>query len=194
MLNTVSVIIPIAPGETAHANLLDTLASTNAEVIAINTHTRAENLNIGAQKATRPYLWFLHADTTLTAHNIQTLNTALQNAPQHLLYFNLAFDGFAPTKLNAWLTNLRSHVFGLPYGDQGFCCSKTLFNEVGPYPENTPFGEDLLFIRKLKRKGYKTRALKSTMITSARKYQAKGWVKLSLYRQYQLIKLLRTPL
>lgn len=194
MLNNVSVIIPVAPGETAHHTLISILGTTKAEVIITDTYSRAENLNIGAEKATKPYLWFLHADTTLTPHNIKTLEEALSQNPTELLYYTLKFNTFFPTKLNASLTNLRSRVFGLPYGDQGFCMPKHLFNNIGPYPEDVPFGEDLLLIRKLKKAGHKPKPLNSALITSARKYQAVGWVKLSLYRQYQLYKLMRHPL
>jgi GT2 family glycosyltransferase len=77
----------------------------------------------------------------------------------------------------------------MPFGDQGFCISKTLFHEIGGYPEKAPYGEDLLFVWKAKETGVKLHHVPSKLITSARHYQETGWFKLTLLRGRQVMKL-----
>ena len=191
MLNDISIIIPVTPNETSHKKLLDDLKGCKAEIVISSEESRSQSLNAGAAKATRPYLWFLHADTHITQHHFEALKQSLQTTPNALHYFDLAFDGGAYMTLNAIGANLRSRLLGLPYGDQGFCISKELFEATDGYPEDTPFGEDLLLVRVAKKKNINLQRIPSKLLTSARKYHDYGWLKLSLYRQWQLIKLLR---
>ena len=190
MLNNVSIVIPVAPGETAHQDLLTVLNTTGAEIIISDAGPRAQNLNEGAARATKTFIWFLHADSTITNHNITALAEALKENPTALHYFDIAFDKNGIITLNARGANLRSRWFGLPYGDQGFCIAQKLFTAVGPYPEDVPYGEDLLFIRHCRRAGLKLNAISSIMVTSARKYETQGWLYLTTLRQWQLMKLL----
>jgi hypothetical protein len=111
-----------------------------------------------------------------------------------LHYFDLAYDGGHLTNSNSLGANIRSRLLGLPYGDQGFCISKNLFNKIGGYPEDVPYGEDLLFIRLAKRAGIKLNRVPSKLLTSARKYKQYGWLKLTVLRQWQMVKLLRQNL
>jgi len=194
VLDNVSIIIPPAAGETALENLLGDLKYTNAEIITSSEGARAKSLNAGAAKARHEYLWFLHADSRATAENIDALEQSITTSPDALHYFDLAFDGNGLTTLNAIGANIRSRIFGLPYGDQGLCVSKEIFDNIGEYPEDTPYGEDLLFIRLAKKKGILLKRISSKLTTSARKYRDHGWLKLSLYRQLQLLKLLRIEL
>ena len=70
--------------------------------------------------------------------------------------------------------------FDLPYGDQALCMSKQQFEIVGAYPEDTPNGEDLLFIRLAKTHHIQITEIPSFLISSARKYKTKGWIKTTL--------------
>ena len=64
---------------------------------------------------------------------IQTLK---RNDREALYYFSLKFDDGRILRLNSLGANLRSRLFSLPYGDQGFCLSKELFLRIGGFPEN----------------------------------------------------------
>lgn len=193
MLDNVSIIIPIAPDETAHHNLVNRLKETGADVIISSEGSRTESMNVGAAKAERTFLWFLHADSQVSEGNIQALQVALQHNPSALHYFNLAYTKGFLTALNAAGANLRSIFLGLPYGDQGFCLSQEQFAKVGGYPE-APYGEDVLFVRLAKRNGIALHRVSSTLVTSARKYAEIGWFKLTMLRQFQIIKLLAQKL
>jgi hypothetical protein len=191
VLDKVSIIIPTAPDETAQQQLLNDLELLNNEIIVSAEGSRAKSLNVGAVKASNDFLWFLHADSRVSAENIFALEQALKKRPNVLHYFDLTYDGGYLTNSNSLGANIRSRLLGLPYGDQGFCISKNLFNKIGGYPENIPYGEDLLFIRLAKRTGIKLNRVPSKLLTSARKYKQHGWLKLTILRQWQMVKLLK---
>lgn len=179
-----SIIIPLAPNETQHEALLLSLPK-EAEVILSQEATRAKSLNAGAEKATGEFLWFLHADSQVSQTALAKLNQALKNQPKNLLYFDLGFtDGSPLMKLNAWGANLRSRLFHNPFGDQGLCIKKTLFDELGGYPENVQYGEDNLFVIRAHKAGVAISPVGATLTTSARKYINGGWFKTTLMHQY----------
>lgn len=187
MLENVSIIIPIAPNETQHKILLGDLKNIDAEIIISSKGTRAKSLNAGAAKAKNNFLWFLHADSRVNTENLNNLRKFIGENPEALHYFSLT----GLLVLNTWGANLRSHLLGLPYGDQGFCLSKMQFEKADKYPENIPYGEDLIFVRQAKQASIKLNHIPSKLRTSARKYKEHGWLKLTALRQYQLIKLIR---
>lgn len=191
VLNNVSIIVPLAPNEVQHKALLDDLKRTNAEIILSSEPSRAKSLNAGEKKAKHNILWFLHADSRVSKDNIQALNKAIATTPDAVHYFDLNFEQRGMIKLNALGANMRSYLFNLPYGDQGFCISKKSFDLIGGYPENTTYGEDVIFIRTAKKEGIAIKPVGSKIITSARKYKAQGWLKTTLAHQYCLFNLLR---
>jgi len=71
---------------------------------------------------------------------------------------------------------------GLPFGDQGLCIAKEHFT---PYREDVPCAEDLHFVISAHKNDIKLKRIGSKLITSARKYREKGWLKLTC--QYQII-------
>ncbi|MCC6597787.1 MAG: hypothetical protein IT559_03255 [Alphaproteobacteria bacterium] len=194
VIDRVSIIIPVAPGETAHERLLEDIKHLNTEIIISSESSRAKSLNAGAAKARNPFLWFLHADSRVSAENISRLEQELTRRSNVLHYFDLAYEEGGLATLNAWGANIRSRLCGLPYGDQGFCISKTLFEKIGGYPEKVSYGEDLLFIRCAKRAGIRLNRIPSKLKTSARKYHQHGWLRLTVLRQRQMIKLMKQEL
>ena len=191
MFNRVSIIVPVHGKETQLDTLLGDLTpvSNVSEIIITSAGTRAESLNAGAAKSAREFLWFLHADTRVTAHNLKALERTLCEKPGRLHYFDLAFDKAGLPALNAWGANMRSRLFGTPFGDQGFCISKALFCKAGGFPEDTPYGEDLTFVWRARQAGIMLNRIPSKLVTSARKYRAYGWLGLTLQYQWRWIRL-----
>ena len=189
MFNRISIIVPVHGRETQLDALLGDLipVSKDAEFILQFEGTRAESLNAGAAKSAREFLWFLHADSRVTAHNLKALERTLCEKPGRLHYFDLAFDKAGLPVLNAWGANMRSRLFGTPFGDQGFCISKALFGKVGGFPEDTPYGEDLMFVWRARQAGIGLNRIPSKLVTSARKYSVHGWLKLTLLYQWRWI-------
>lgn len=141
---------------------------------------RACQLNVGAAQATGSFLWFLHADSVLGTDTMQLLKTALHNQPSSMHYFKLAFSNDGPSflmKVNEMAVRFRSKLLGMPFGDQGFCLTKSLFEFVGGYPENLPYGEDHVFVWRVRQAGIPLHCIQEKLFTSARKYTSNGWVK-----------------
>jgi hypothetical protein len=153
--------------------------------IVSSTAGRAQQLNMGAKVACHEFLWFLHADSRFTGNTFSALLNSIKLAPDALHYFNLKFtDNLFLMKLNAIGVWLRSHLLGSPFGDQGFCIRKSLFNKAGKYPENVTYGEDHLFVWAAKRQGVKLRCTGASLSTSARKYIDHGWLSTTLQHQF----------
>lgn len=208
ILENISVIVPVAPWDKDWKNLLKDLEllPEGAEIIFVMSDLpytqlttgekrnirfiksesgRAKALNAGAKAATKDYLWFVHADSKFYGNTISSLEKSLELFPDRIHYFNLKFlnDGPALIFLNEIGVRLRCYFFGIPFGDQGFCLSKVLFEKIGGFPENLLYGEDHLFIWHAKQFGIKIMCTGGKLLTSARKYKSEGWLRLTLKYQ-----------
>lgn len=189
MLENVSIIIPLAPAETEQSKLLDDLKNVQTEIICSSEYSRAKSMNAGALKTANDFLWFLHADSRLDQDALVKLEQSLSKNPNNLHYFDLAFDGGGLPSINALGANMRSRFLGIPFGDQGFCLSKTNFDKIGGFPEDCSIAEDLLFLWKARRLGIQPNRIPATITTSARKYKKRGWLKLTVLYQWIWIKI-----
>ena len=100
-----------------------------AEVV-IGAASRGGQLRRGVAATRGAWVMVLHADTILQEGWAEQVKARMQQGP---LCFSLAFRarGLAPRWVAAW-ANLRSDVFGLPYGDQGLLSPKG-FDKFGNY-------------------------------------------------------------
>src|SRR3990172_115288 len=204
-IDNLSVIIPVGPEEDAWKTLLSDLCVLPEETEIIFAATtgrpgdlqsvlietgfirsvkwlnspkgRAKQLNAGAKAAERSNLWFLHADSSVSPQAIASLNRSLEKNESAIHYFNLVFSNDGPdmTRINTAGAWIRSHVFGLPFGDQGFCVSRAIFRKLGGFDELASYGEDHLFIWKARQKGIPVVCTGEWLGTSARKYSIDGW-------------------
>lgn len=210
MLGDITLLIPVGAGELAWRTLLTDLKPlpARAELIFIAVESqpedlheavadqsvpchvrwlqtepnRARQLNYGAKRASRDFLWFLHADSRINSAAVHSLDKAICQAPLALHYFDLAFqsDGPALSRVNAWGANFRSRFLHLPFGDQGLCLSRDQFWRLGAFDEHAPYGEDHLLIWKARRAGISVRPVGARIYTSARKYAQHGWLRTTL--------------
>lgn len=151
---------------------------------------RALQMNKGAGYASGNFIWFLHLDSRFSPRLIDRLLANLTLYPDHLHYCLLAFimDGPAAMGVNSFGANLRSLLLGVPFGDQGFLIKRELFYKVGGYPETAPYGEDHLFVWRVRQQGIKLKCCHQKLRTSARKYGRQGWLSLTLLYQKIWIK------
>jgi rSAM/selenodomain-associated transferase 2 len=199
-----SVIIPVGPGEVAWRDLLADLislresdeivlvAARKEDVTAANELAtvrwvvdrpgRARQLNTGVRHSLNPWLWFLHADTRLGPRAIAAAQRQAQTDASVLGYFELAFldDGPRLMAINALGVWLRCRLFGLPFGDQAFLLSRSLFERIGPYDETLARGEDHALVWAAHRAGVPVRSLGARVRTSARRYAEHGWAHTTL--------------
>lgn len=206
-LEELAVVVPIGPGERAWRGLLTELAplppaarvmlvATSADdlpvggepagaalraelVTLLAPRGRALQQNAGARVAARPWLWFLHADSRLAPSTLDALAAAMTQAPDALGWFDLRFapDGPAAVHLNALGVWIRSHLLGLPFGDQGFFLRRTVFDGLGGFDSTRPYGEDHALVWAARRAGVPVVAAGAPLYSSARKYAEHGWLR-----------------
>lgn len=200
---TLSVIVPVGPGDNNWRALLPDLASLpdtaeiwlvaatgevpadfSARALALTRRTqwveapagRAAQQNAGAVQAGGEVLWFVHADSRVTAATLTALNRYLET-PHGLGYFDLRFLGDGPLamRLNASGAWLRSRWLRLPFGDQGYVVRRDDFWRIGGFDQHLGAGEDHALVWQARRSGVNLRALHAPLYTSARKYAEGGW-------------------
>jgi hypothetical protein len=84
----------------------------------------------------------------------------------------------AALRLAAFGSNFRARALRLPYGDQGLFLRRSIYEEVGGFPD-VPFLEDVALIRMLRRKG-RLRSLPVTISTGDRHWRALGILRTTL--------------
>ncbi|TCK99459.1 hypothetical protein BXY66_3963 [Shimia isoporae] len=147
--------------------------------------SRGGQLQAGAEAARGEWLLFLHADTELSPGWSDVVGAHMARDKDRAGYFRLGFDrGGAPARFVARWANIRSRVFGLPYGDQGLLVSRRLYRDVGGY-SNIPLMEDVSMARSLRGK---LSGLSHLAVTSAEKYRAQGWMKRGARNLWTLVR------
>ena len=202
-----SVIIPAFNEESDIAETIQQANDLDAEIIMVDggstDHTvtraiqagariikslkgRAWQQNIGAKKARGDVLLFLHADTTLPAGYIHNVFEALMNPKTIAGAFRFKTTLHHPLmKIIEFNTNIRSRFLSLPYGDQGIFIRKSVFHEMGGYPD-VPIAEDLFLMRQLRKMG-RINIVPAFATISARRWQTLGIFRTTLINQIILI-------
>lgn len=134
--------------------------------------SRGGQLQRGCDAASGDWLLIVHADTQLAPGWTDAMDAAL--ASRAAYYGRLRFNapGMAARLVAGW-ANLRSRVFGLPYGDQALLIHRRIYDAADGYPD-IPLMEDVALARAL---NGKLRPMAVTAITSAEKYQKQGWLR-----------------
>lgn len=193
-MSWVSVIMPVLNEEAIIEDTIRSLNDPRLELIVVDGGSRdktisivsrykirlipsipgrGRQMNYGARYATRDILLFLHGDAKITEKGIDAMLKAMEDPLIIGGAFRLAIDsGSTYLSLVALWANMRSIIFGLPYGDQGIFVRRSAFEEIGGY-QDVPIMEDLEFIRRLKRRG-KIRILGEAVSVSSRRWDKEG--------------------
>jgi rSAM/selenodomain-associated transferase 2 len=193
----VDIIIPAAPGDSAWRDLLPqltpspaqntilVLATGESEEPAHDAHVRvvqsprgrARQLNAGASAGNGDWLWFLHADSRLSAKTLDGMRDFVNRNEAAIGYFDLRFldDGPRLMFVNSFGAFLRSRFLGLPFGDQGLLMPRRVFDALGGFDEAAGKGEDHALIWTARAQGVPVKPLRASIHTSARKYAEHGW-------------------
>jgi len=156
-------------------NTVKIAEALGARVIS-SAQSRAHQMNSGANVAKGNILLFLHADTCLP-HNFDSFVRQTLLQPKAIAgAFELKIDGkTVGLRLVEWGVRVRSHLFQMPYGDQGIFLKASVFQNMGGFPD-LPILEDFELIRRLRQKG-RIAIARAAVITSSRR-----WQKLSVFR------------
>lgn len=202
-LSRLSIVLPVGPGDTAWPPLHDALRAhaPNAELLPVfadddpqaapagalrSPRGRARQQNAGALAARREWLWFLHADTRFTPETLPALRAFLERNEPALGWFRLQFANEGPPALrlamraNAAGANWRSRWLGLPFGDQGLLIPRLEFDRLQGFDPTLAYGEDHALVWRARRAGLPLRELDAALVTSARKYAERGWLRTTL--------------
>ncbi|MGK7652079.1 TIGR04283 family arsenosugar biosynthesis glycosyltransferase [Roseovarius sp. B08] len=149
------------------------IAEAAGAVLVTGAASRGGQLRRGVSVARGEWLLMLHADTVLPQGWPEVVKAHIAQG-QGAAAFRLSFDsrGLAPVIVAGW-ANLRSKVFGLPYGDQGLLLSRSDYDAAGGYPD-VPLMEDVALARAL---GRRITLLPAAVTTSADRYRRDGWLR-----------------
>jgi len=154
--------------------------------VSKNSTGRAGQMNGGSTQATGSVLLFLHADSRLPTGFADLITEALADEKTSLCAFSLGIETNNPLlKRIATLANVRSRLFGLPYGDQSFSLRRETFKALGGFPD-LPIMEDYELARKARKQG-KVITLPAQLITSDRRWRKLGIVQTTLINQLVII-------
>jgi rSAM/selenodomain-associated transferase 2 len=151
-----------------------------ADRIVESARGRARQMNAGAQVAHGKILWFLHSDSRIATNSLAAIEDVLADSRIVGGCFRLRI---VPAR---WVYRVRDiigdlcvNLFRIALGDRGLFCRRENFLALGGYP-NQPLLEDADFYRKLRAVG-RVRQIPITIETSARRYEALGPVRTSLF-------------
>lgn len=149
------------------------IADAAGAVIAHGPAGRGGQLARGCEAAKGDWILLLHADTQLSHGWAEAVAQHIA-ARSEAAHFRLEFDamGLAPRIVARW-ANLRSRMFGLPYGDQGMLIRRAHLAEIRGVP-CLPLMEDVALARALRGRLV---ALDAVACTSAERYLRDGWVR-----------------
>lgn len=139
---------------------------------------RGRQMNIGARHARGDWLLFLHADTRLPAGWVEELERAERGSS---VGGSFRFQLDSTRRLARVLERgvaARVRWLDLPYGDQALFVRREVFAALGGFRE-LPLMEDVDFVRRLRRMGRLHHSLLPA-VTSARRWEADGWIRRSV--------------
>ena len=154
------------------------IAEDAGATVIVGERGRGQQLRAGVERARKPWLLFLHADTALERGWADEAGAFMKRGGNcaAAFRFRLADSGFQPRLLESAVA-LRCKLFALPYGDQGLLISRKLYDAVGGFAP-IPLMEDVDFVQRLGRR--RIAMLKTAAVTSAEGFKRDGYVRRSL--------------
>jgi rSAM/selenodomain-associated transferase 2 len=149
------------------------LAEPLADQVISARRGRASQMNAGAAIARGEVLWFMHADLEAPSHSIAKIQKVLSDPRMVGGCFRLRFP--RPEliyRVSDSLGNLGVNVFDFSLGDHGIFCRRTMFRQVGGYPE-VPILEDAEIYRRLRGAGRMVQ-LREEVMSDPRAFEAHG--------------------
>ena len=164
-------ILVVDAGSTDHTATI--ASAVGARVLHSFRRQRAYQLNLGAQHARGAVLLFLHADTVLPPHALESIVGALENRGVVGGAFARRYASRSIVlRATCFLAHCRNQLIGWHLGDQAMFVRRTSFFQLGGFREVTRF-EDLDFSRRLRRFG-RTLTLRPGVTSSPRRFDRLG--------------------
>lgn len=159
------------------------LAQPRVDKIISTEAGRSKQMNAGAKQAQYDILWFVHADTLVPEDADTLILSRLQSASKVWGRFNVQLSGHSwMFRIIERMMNLRSCLSGIATGDQGIFVQKSVFEQLGCYPD-IPLMEDISLSKKLKNIS-RPACIDSALITSSRRWEQHGILRTVLLMWY----------
>ena len=190
---SLSIIVPMLNEEAGIGATLSGLRELGAEIIAVDggstdksletarTHAdqvvqsprgRARQMNAGAAVANGDILLFLHADTTLPPAANQLIAQAIADGADWGR-FDVRISGNSIWfPIIAAFMNQRSRLTGIATGDQAIFVKRSVFEQVGGFPD-LPLMEDIVLSQRLKHLSRQA-CLRAKATTAGRRWEKHG--------------------
>ena len=147
---------------------------------------RAAQMNIGARVARGDVLWFVHVDAEVPWGCLDEIGRIIEDSKVVGGYFRIRLPGHPVYRLTDSFAHYAGILLRMRCGDHALFCRRTVFFEIGGFPE-VPLMEDVEFFRLLQHRGRVVYSHKRILV-SPRRYETVGRVHLTL--AYGLIAML----
>lgn len=137
--------------------------------------SRGRQMNLGAREAKGDYILFLHCDSQLPK-SLMSLVDGWQRQEAQWGFFRLRLDCQKwHYRMISAAINLRSGLTGVSTGDQCQFFKRDFFNRINGF-DDIPLMEDVAISKRARRVSSAYRE-KSVVVTSARRWKEKGWLR-----------------
>jgi rSAM/selenodomain-associated transferase 2 len=165
----------------ADANSSDRTAELAARLADRVVHARpgrATQMNSGALIASNDVLWFLHVDAEVPWSCLGEIQRIMDNPKVVGGFFRIRLPENPVYRLTDCFAHYAGIALRMRCGDHGLFCRRTVFADVGGFPE-VPLMEDVEFFRIMRRRGRIVCSPKR-IIVSPRRYETVGPLRLTL--------------
>ncbi len=150
-----------------------TLADPFVDQVLSSSAGRAQQMQLGYSASLAPLIWFLHADSQVDSHHMETLQSL---ADCSWGFFPIRLSGAARgLRVVEHGINLRTRLTHVATGDQGIFVRRTLLDQIGGIPQ-LPLMEDVAMSKKL-RSLAKPCIAPHPLVTSSRRWEQRGIVR-----------------
>tara|TARA_A100001391_G_scaffold67203_4_gene42972 strand:- start:4804 stop:5511 length:708 start_codon:yes stop_codon:yes gene_type:complete len=148
------------------------IARQHADLVLHCDRGRARQMNLGAERASGDWLWFLHADCgKVKRGHLAALRALPEDAQWGRFDVRLSGDHRLFPMIGHAM-NLRSRWTGIATGDQGIFVRRELFLELGGFPMQ-PLMEDVALSTHLRARARPV-CLRPRLIADSRRWEEKG--------------------
>jgi rSAM/selenodomain-associated transferase 2 len=154
------------------------LARSLCDHIVITKRNRATQMNAGARTALGDILWFLHVDAGVPRGCLDEITRIMDNPKVAGGFFRIRLPRGPVYRFTDSFAHYAGIVLRMRCGDHGLFCRRTVFLDIGGFPE-VPLMEDVEFFRQLRCRG-RVRSSQKRILVSARRYESIGRARLTL--------------
>jgi rSAM/selenodomain-associated transferase 2 len=162
------------------------LARDLCDHIVVSERNRAIQMNAGARVAHGDILWFLHVDAEVPHGCLDEIERIMDNSKVAGGFFRIRLPLGWVYRFTDSFAHYAGILLRMRCGDHGLFCRRTVFLEIGGFPE-VPLMEDVEFFRLLRRRG-RVGYSQERIVASPRRYESIGRARLTL--AYGLIAML----